>query len=127
VGYKVSEISFANGEPTEPADSKTSTKDIIANPDNSVCPDKCFRPVGLARDAKGRIFMTSDATNDIWVLMKSESSGASSSSSTNTATNTATGTGASASPTKGAGVMESVNIALLATVLGFAVWLEYIW
>lgn len=107
VGYKVAHIAFANGEPVEKSDSKTATQDIFANPDNSVCPDKCFRPVSLARDSKGRIFMTSDATNDIWVLMKSASSGGGSST-------TPSATGASPSPTKKNGAVGG-NAAMLGT------------
>ncbi|KAL8392123.1 hypothetical protein RB595_002349 [Gaeumannomyces hyphopodioides] len=74
VGYKVSMIRFANGEPTEPADSRSSTVDIMSNPDLSACPTRCFRPVGLALDQKGRMFMSSDSTGEIYVLRKSEMS-----------------------------------------------------
>lgn len=43
------------------------------NADNSNCPGKCFRPVGLALDSgaqggKNRLFMTSDATGEIFVV-----------------------------------------------------------
>jgi len=30
--------------------------------------DACFRPTGLAFDAKGRLYMASDATGEIWVI-----------------------------------------------------------
>jgi glucose/arabinose dehydrogenase len=70
VGYKLSAIAFANGSPVAASDSKTALTDIFSNQNNSNCPDSCFRPVGLARDDQGRIFMTSDATGEIWVLMK---------------------------------------------------------
>jgi hypothetical protein len=46
----------------------------MANADNSVCPDQCFRPVGLALDSKDRIFMSSDATGEIYVLAKTGAS-----------------------------------------------------
>ena len=45
-----------------------STTTILKNPDNSKCPDECFRPVGLAWDSKGRLWFTSDATGEIFVL-----------------------------------------------------------
>ncbi len=70
VGYKVSTIAFANGSPVAPSDSKTALMDIFSNQNNSNCPDSCFRPVGLEQDAQGRIYMSSDATGEIWLLMK---------------------------------------------------------
>lgn len=70
VGYKLSTIAFANGSPVAASDSKTALTDIFTNQNNSNCPNSCFRPVGLARDGQGRIFMSSDATGEIWVLMK---------------------------------------------------------
>ena len=70
VGYKVSEIAFSGGQPVDPSDSTTSTQDILSNADLSVCPGQCFRPVGLAMDSKGRIFVSSDTTGEINVLQK---------------------------------------------------------
>jgi hypothetical protein len=84
VGYKLSVLSFANGQPVEPADSKKAAVDILSNPDISACPGKCFRPVGLAIDSRNRVFMTSDATGDIYVLRRSDM--------TATGTNTGGGT-----------------------------------
>ena len=43
----------------------------MINPDNSKCPEDCFRPVGLALDSKERLFMSSDSTGEIYVLVKS--------------------------------------------------------
>lgn len=83
VGYKVSSIAFNAGSPVAASDSLTATTDIFMNPDNSKCPDECFRPVGLALDAKGRIFVSSDATGELYVLTKT---GASTSTSTGTPT-----------------------------------------
>ena len=48
VGYKLSVIAFANGQPVEPADSTTAAVPVLSNPDNSKCPGDCFRPAGLA-------------------------------------------------------------------------------
>ena len=41
---------------------------VVQNPDLSQCPNNCFRPVGLAFDSKGRLFMTSDATGELFVI-----------------------------------------------------------
>ena len=84
-GYKLSVIAFENGEPVAAPDNNTSYMDIVTNTDNSKCPDNCFRPVGMAIDGQGRIFMSSDASGEIYVVMKEASnngsSGGSSSSS----------------------------------------------
>ncbi|KUJ20631.1 soluble quino protein glucose dehydrogenase [Mollisia scopiformis] len=87
IGYKVSSVSFSTGEPTAAKDSTNSTVDIFANKDNSQCPDGCFRPVGLAVDGKGRLWVSSDATGELYVLAR-------------TSTATATSSGASPSATK---------------------------
>lgn len=72
LGYRVSRIQFENGVPKEASDSRSPTADIMSNPDLSVCPDACFRPVGLAVDSQGRVFVSSDATGEIWVLQKAD-------------------------------------------------------
>ncbi|KAH7369649.1 soluble quino protein glucose/sorbosone dehydrogenase [Rhexocercosporidium sp. MPI-PUGE-AT-0058] len=95
VGYKVSSIDFASGSPVAAADSRTAATDIMSNPDLSACPENCFRPVGLAMDGQGRMFMSSDATNEIWVLAK----GSSGSSTGGGGSPAGTGTGTSPSPT----------------------------
>jgi hypothetical protein len=68
----VSSVEFANGQPVEAPNSTKSLKNIISNANNSACPDGCFRPVGLALDAKGRLFMSSDSTGEIYVLDQAE-------------------------------------------------------
>ncbi|RMD43930.1 hypothetical protein DV735_g1239, partial [Chaetothyriales sp. CBS 134920] len=69
VGYKLSVVSFdRNGEPVEPVASLTAARDILANQDVSKCPDQCFRPVSLAIDDKGRIFMSSDSSGEIYLI-----------------------------------------------------------
>ncbi|KAH9222266.1 soluble quino protein glucose/sorbosone dehydrogenase [Leptodontidium sp. 2 PMI_412] len=98
VGYKVSYVDFASGSPVAAADSRTATTDIMSNPDLSACPRGCFRPVSLAMDTQGRMFMSSDATGEIWVLAKGSSS--TSTSGGGSSTGTGTGTGTSASPTE---------------------------
>ncbi|CAN8098108.1 unnamed protein product [Discula destructiva] len=72
VGYKLSTIPFADGQPVAAPDSTNATADILSNADLSKCPDECFRPVGLAWDSQGRLFMSSDATGEIYVLQQAE-------------------------------------------------------
>ena len=93
-GYKVSVIQFANGEPVAPSNSTTSTTDIFANSDNSRCPDQCFRPVGLALDNQGRMFVSSDATGELYVIHRDGTASGGASSTT-----TGGGGGATASST----------------------------
>lgn len=70
-GYKLSVIQFDNGgSPVAPPNANNSYKDVFANMDNSKCPDHCFRPTGLTVDPQGRIFMSSDATGEIYLIMK---------------------------------------------------------
>lgn len=90
VGYKVSFIQFdGKGSPTAAANSTTAAIDIVSNPDLSKCPDNCFRPAGLAWDSKGRLFMSSDSTGEIYVITKQDGSGVNSVSQA--ALNTASG------------------------------------
>ncbi|KAK3987116.1 soluble quino protein glucose/sorbosone dehydrogenase [Cladorrhinum sp. PSN332] len=72
VGYRVASIDFdaVTGEPTAEADNTSPLDDIITNADNSKCPDGCFRPVGLAIDDHGRIWFSSDATGEIYVMQQ---------------------------------------------------------
>ena len=63
-------VPFANGEPKDEPTSNTSALTIFSNEDDSVCPDKCFRPAGLTFDPNGRVFMSSDASGEIYVVMK---------------------------------------------------------
>lgn len=74
VGYKLSAVRYNAdaGQPVEPSDSTNATTDVLSNADNSQCPDGCFRPVGLAWDNQGRLFMSSDATGEIYMLQQSE-------------------------------------------------------
>jgi TrAA12-like len=80
----------------------------MANADDSKCPDQCFRPVGLALDSKGRVFMSSDSTGEIYVLAKTGASA------------TTTSGGASPSPTKNTGVTLK-TLGSTWSLLGFAI------
>ncbi|WAO89015.1 Hypothetical protein NCS54_00638700 [Fusarium falciforme] len=68
VGYDVSYVSFDNRRPSAPQDSTNATISIIYNIDLSNCPSDCFRPVGLAWDSTGRLWLSSDSTGEIFVL-----------------------------------------------------------
>jgi hypothetical protein len=74
-GYRVFALAFENGEPTEPANSTEAILPIMTNEDNSGCPDGCFRPVGLAFDSRGRLFVTADASGEIYVITREDGSG----------------------------------------------------
>lgn len=92
VGYKLSMVPFGDdGHPVAAPDNNTATIDIFSNADNSVCPKKCFRPVGLAFDSQGRLFVSSDYSDEIYVVVKDQTSSSTSgtpSSSSPSATNT---------------------------------------
>ena len=70
-------IEFSNGSPTAASDDRNAAIDVFANADLSRCPDECFRPVGLAFDAQGRLFLSSDATGEVYVITKDARSGGS--------------------------------------------------
>jgi hypothetical protein len=86
----------------------------MANADNSKCPDQCFRPVGLALDSKDRVFMSSDATGEIYVLAKIVASATTTSAST-------TGTGASPTATKKSAGVRLKALASMSVHLAWAV------
>jgi hypothetical protein len=108
IGYKVSRIAFANGEPVAPANSTNSLTDIFANADDSVCPTNCFRPVGIAFDGKGRMFISSDATGEIYVVVSDQ---------TTTPSATSTSTGNSPTASSASGKFEVGLVAYLALLM----------
>ncbi|KAF6820146.1 nhl repeat-containing protein [Colletotrichum sojae] len=68
-GYRLSRIDFgANGQPTAASNSRSAEVRVMWNSNQSLCPNGCFRPVGLAWDGKGRLFMASDSSNEIFVI-----------------------------------------------------------
>lgn len=69
-GYRVSRVAMdpKTGQPVADVTNTNAAENIMYNADNSVCPDKCFRPVGLAWSPSGQLFVSSDATNEIWVI-----------------------------------------------------------
>lgn len=110
VGYKVVAIDFANGSPVAGSDSLTATTAIFSNADNSQCPDSCFRPVGLALDSQGRMFVTSDSTGELYVLVKSA---ASTSTTASISTPTSTDPPASTTSKKSEGLVNRSSIWLV--------------
>jgi hypothetical protein len=71
VGYKLSLVNFTSaGEPVDQRTSKTAAVDIFGNANDSVCPGDCFRPVAMAIDSQGRIFLSSDSTGEIYLVSR---------------------------------------------------------
>ncbi|EGO54176.1 hypothetical protein NEUTE1DRAFT_68632 [Neurospora tetrasperma FGSC 2508] len=106
VGYRLSAISFdsVTGEPTVSAENSRDAlqQHVMMNKDNSVCPDECFRPVGMALDSSERLWMTSDSTGEIYVLMKRKTEEENPTTTTTEngtiVTGTGTGSGSESSP-----------------------------
>ncbi|EHA52621.1 hypothetical protein MGG_04936 [Pyricularia oryzae 70-15] len=69
-GYRVMRVDFdpATGQPKESATSKTASIPVMENTNVGACPGACFRPVGLAFDAKGRLYVSSDSSGEIYVI-----------------------------------------------------------
>jgi len=102
-GYLLFTVDFVNGQPSEPANSSIAAIPIVANQNTSDCPNSCFRPVGLAWDSKGRLFMSSDATGEIYVITRTDGTSIYNSTPTSVAPPTATTSKSSAA---GLGVQE---------------------
>lgn len=116
-GYLLFAVDFANGQPTEPANSSTAAIPIVSNQDNSKCPDGCFRPVGLAWDSKGRLFMSSDATGEIYVITRNDGS------SVNNATLTNSSPPAATSSKAAAANLRIQDVGLSGLVFGTLFWM----
>ena len=147
VGYKISAVQFDpnTGSPLAPTNSTTAAIDIVANQNITVCPNACFRPVGLAWDSQGRLFFSSDATGEIYVVARTNgtvaastpSAVASNAGTSGTATSTASGTSggaaaatASSTTSSAASTIGGTNavltclMGLLLTVTGFC-WIAF--
>lgn len=103
---------FANGEPVAPSTSTTGYVDIMANHDVTTCyKQTCFRPVGLAWDAKGRLFMSSDATGEIYAIERKDGTPVNSAK--------ANGTGSASAPTSTpSGASTATSWSALAVLFG---------
>jgi glucose/arabinose dehydrogenase len=68
-GFRVMKVAFgADGQPTQPMNSKTAAVTIMENTNTGSCPSGCFRPVGLDFDKKKRLYVSSDSTGQIIVI-----------------------------------------------------------
>lgn len=92
-----------NGSPRDAANSTTAAVDIVSNLDLSACPRGCFRPVGLAWDEQGRLYMSSDSTGEIYVVTKTDGSGVNDVSRASTSTGGGTTSGTAPSPSASTG------------------------
>jgi glucose/arabinose dehydrogenase len=105
VGYKLSLVNFTNaGEPVDHRTSKTAAIDVFGNANDSVCPGDCFRPVAMAIDSQGRIFLSSDSTGEIYLVSRDSIASSTSTSSDSNSTSSspsASATSTSASMTSG--------------------------
>lgn len=103
VGYKLSVLDFTtSGDPINLSNSTTAARDIFSNQDNSVCPQNCFRPVAMAIDARGRIFVSSDASGEIYLITQDQSS-----------SGTATSAAPSTSPTMSSATQHTIVLAYM--------------
>lgn len=128
VGYKISAVQFdpSTGSPLAAANSTTAAIDIVANQNITACPGACFRPVGLAWDSQGRLFFSSDATGEIYVVARTNgtvaaatpSAAASSSGASTTARSAVSGTGGAAATTGGASATTSPTMSSAAPTSG---------
>ncbi|KAI1340206.1 hypothetical protein F5Y15DRAFT_423210 [Xylariaceae sp. FL0016] len=78
-GYKLVAVPFAHlpdGSYTPGADPTSNEyEDIFSPPDEGACSSgTCARPVGLVFDAMGRLYMTSDASGEVFMFSKSSTS-----------------------------------------------------
>ncbi|KAG6008382.1 hypothetical protein E4U21_004587 [Claviceps maximensis] len=74
-GYRLSRVAYSNGFPVADRQSQTAEQQLMWNEDNSLCPNQCFRPVGLLIDeAAKRVFMTSDTSGELYVVTGTDTS-----------------------------------------------------
>lgn len=68
-GYRVMRVDFgADGQPVASPQSTTASIPVMENTNLGACPGACFRPVGLDFDQKGRLFVSSDSSGEIYVI-----------------------------------------------------------
>jgi glucose/arabinose dehydrogenase len=108
VGYKLSVVGFdQDGEPLDESTSKTAATDIFWNQDLSKCPDNCFRPVGMAIDSQGRIFVSSDSSGEVYLITRTDRSGSPASGGSPTSSSTASATASATNAANVGGVSGS--------------------
>jgi len=114
-GYRVFALSFENGEPSEPANSTEAILPVFTNEDNSNCPDGCFRPVGLAWDSKGRLFVSADASGEIYVITREDGSGLTAEAQPGSGSGSGSGSGTgSTEPSLASGIKSPTSWLLVA-------------
>jgi glucose/arabinose dehydrogenase len=75
-GYKLVAVPFAKGEdgryaPVAGRDSRAGYEDVLYPADEGSCSaSTCVRPVGLVFDAMGRLYMTADASGEVFLLAR---------------------------------------------------------
>lgn len=116
MGYKVGIVTFgADGEPVDASTSTTALTDIFTNKNNSVCPGNCTRPAGLVFDTQGRLFISSDASGEIYILTKTTTGNGTSSSGSGNSTSTGS------SPTQTGVASASLAVGWYLGAVGFLV------
>lgn len=76
VGYGLGTVKFRNGNAVASVNSKTALTYIAQSKNLQKCrKTNCWAPVGLAWDSKGRLFMSTDYTGEIYVILRSDGSG----------------------------------------------------
>ncbi|KAH7312226.1 soluble quino protein glucose/sorbosone dehydrogenase [Stachybotrys elegans] len=111
VGYRVSRVEFGeDGQPTAAHSSMDAAIDVLTNPSLDNCPDNCFRPAGLAWDSEGRLWMTSDSTGEIFVIVRDSESNGNGNGNGNGDDNDSAG--ASLAPSRSAAVGVAFAVAL---------------
>ncbi|KAG8738888.1 hypothetical protein FRC10_006405 [Ceratobasidium sp. 414] len=68
IGYKVIRVPFKNSNPVAPYGSTNGFVPIVSAPDPTNCDGTCIRPVSLAWDKQGRLYVSSDETGEIFVV-----------------------------------------------------------
>ena len=120
VGYKLSLVDFTEaGEPVDEETSTTAAKDVFFNEDITACENaqNCFRPVGVAIDGQGRVFVSSDSSGEIYMVKRSEGAGGGDAptasgvpaGSTASATGSGSGSGSSAQPSSSNAAAQMVD------------------
>lgn len=109
-----------------------SAKIIVGNQDNSRCPDKCLRPVGITFDKQGRLFFTSDASGEIYVLVNENAatggnrtvsgSGSGNAGGTSAGTNDTGGSRDGAGPNAAATLKEGQVWIFVMVAAGWVAW-----
>jgi glucose/arabinose dehydrogenase len=122
IGYKLSAVAFSNGEPRASLEeSHSALVDVVGNSDVSVCASggaRCFRPVGLAWSPRGELWMSSDATGEVFVVLRGDGGRVA-----DVAVGTGEGGGGGGSPTgttTGSATPSSTNLAAAGVSMGMS-------